>query len=141
MLTEYFEDKILQPAERDFNLMVLYGKDVEWADVVNSCRRFPMERSGSFIALIAARMAFSPSALSLPARASAFNSRARSFIAAFSSAVNPAPEILAGFLVSVFGLIIISLSDFGCFDTLHKNHFIFIIKILQNKGNVKGIFL
>jgi len=42
MLTEYFEDKILQPAERDFNLMVLYGKDVEWADVVNSCRRFPM---------------------------------------------------------------------------------------------------
>lgn len=42
MLTEYFEDKILQPAERDFNLMVLYGKDVEWADVVNACRRYPM---------------------------------------------------------------------------------------------------
>src|SRR5688572_24864521 len=42
MLTEYFEDKILQPSERDFNLMVLYGKDVEWADVVNACRRFPM---------------------------------------------------------------------------------------------------
>lgn len=42
MLTEYFEDKILQPAERDFNLIVLYGKEVEWADVVNSCRRFPM---------------------------------------------------------------------------------------------------
>lgn len=42
MLTEYFEDKILQPAERDFNLIVLYGKDVEWADVVNACRRFPM---------------------------------------------------------------------------------------------------
>lgn len=42
MITEYFEDKILQPAERDFNLMVLYGKDVEWADVINACRRFPM---------------------------------------------------------------------------------------------------
>lgn len=42
MLTEYFEDKILQPAERDFNLMTLYGKDTEWADVVNACRRFPM---------------------------------------------------------------------------------------------------
>lgn len=42
MLTEHFEDKILQPSERDFNLMVLYGKDVEWADVVNACRRFPM---------------------------------------------------------------------------------------------------
>ena len=42
MITEYFEDKILQPEERDFNLMVLYGKDADWADVVNSCRRFPM---------------------------------------------------------------------------------------------------
>lgn len=42
MVTEYFEDKILQPHERDFNLMVLYGKDAEWADVVNACRRFPM---------------------------------------------------------------------------------------------------
>ena len=42
MITDYFEHKILQPHERDFNLMVLYGKDVDWADVVNSCRRFPM---------------------------------------------------------------------------------------------------
>ncbi|RYD55219.1 MAG: DNA polymerase III subunit delta [Sphingobacteriales bacterium] len=42
MITSYFEDKILNEAERDFNLMVLYGKDAEWADVVNACRRFPM---------------------------------------------------------------------------------------------------
>lgn len=42
MITEYFEEKILEPHERDFNLMVLYGKDAEWADVVNACRRFPM---------------------------------------------------------------------------------------------------
>jgi len=42
MITTYFENNILNPAERDFNLMVLYGKDVEWADVVNACRRFPM---------------------------------------------------------------------------------------------------
>ncbi len=42
MITDYFEHKILQPSERDFNLMVLYGKDAEWSDVVNSCRRFPM---------------------------------------------------------------------------------------------------
>lgn len=41
-ITEYFEEHILSPAERDFNLMVLYGKDSEWADVVNACRRFPM---------------------------------------------------------------------------------------------------
>jgi len=42
LITERFENDILQPSERDFNLMVLYGKDVEWADVVNACRRFPM---------------------------------------------------------------------------------------------------
>lgn len=42
IITDYFEEQILPPHERDFNLMVLYGKDVEWADVVNSCRRFPM---------------------------------------------------------------------------------------------------
>ncbi len=41
-IVSYFENQILTPAERDFNLMVLYGKDAEWADVVNACRRFPM---------------------------------------------------------------------------------------------------
>jgi len=38
----YFEEHILSPAEKDFNLITLYGKDVVWADVVNACRRFPM---------------------------------------------------------------------------------------------------
>lgn len=42
LITEYFEHKILNEAERDFNLMVMYGKDADWADVVNACRRFPM---------------------------------------------------------------------------------------------------
>src|SRR6187401_3587034 len=42
IITEYFEEKILQPHERDFNLTVMYGKDAEWVDVVNACRRFPM---------------------------------------------------------------------------------------------------
>lgn len=42
LITDYFQEKILQPAERDFNLIVLYGKDTEWSDVVNACRRFPM---------------------------------------------------------------------------------------------------
>lgn len=41
-VTSYFEHKILTAAERDFNLLVLYGKDSTWADVVNACRRFPM---------------------------------------------------------------------------------------------------
>ncbi|HRO42008.1 MAG TPA: DNA polymerase III subunit delta [Flavipsychrobacter sp.] len=42
IITNFFEEKILQPSERDFNLIVIYGKDAEWADVVNACRRFPM---------------------------------------------------------------------------------------------------
>lgn len=41
IITNEFEE-LLPPAERDFNLMILYGKDAEWADVVNACRRFPM---------------------------------------------------------------------------------------------------
>jgi DNA polymerase-3 subunit delta len=41
IITNHFEE-ILKPEERDFNLMILYGKDAEWADVVNACRRFPM---------------------------------------------------------------------------------------------------
>ena len=41
-LTSHFENDILLPHERDFNLITLYGKDVQWADVVNACRRFPM---------------------------------------------------------------------------------------------------
>ena len=42
IITDFFEEKILQPHERDFNLTVFYGKDAQWVDVVNACRRFPM---------------------------------------------------------------------------------------------------
>lgn len=42
IITDYFEEKILAPSERDFNLLVLYGKDVTAPDVINACRRFPM---------------------------------------------------------------------------------------------------
>ena len=48
-----------------------------------------MARSGPCISAIFASTSLSPAALSLLARASAFNSRARSFIAARSSSVNP----------------------------------------------------
>lgn len=41
-ITDMFENDILLPHEKDFNLITLYGKDVTWADVVNACRRFPM---------------------------------------------------------------------------------------------------
>lgn len=47
---EYFIDKVVRYAEHDilneseagFNLTVFYGKDANWADVITSCRRYPM---------------------------------------------------------------------------------------------------
>lgn len=42
LLAAHFENDVLSPAEKDFNLTVMYGKDADWAEVVNACRRFPM---------------------------------------------------------------------------------------------------
>ncbi|HVF96063.1 MAG TPA: DNA polymerase III subunit delta [Flavisolibacter sp.] len=39
---DYAEDKILSEAEKGFNLTVYYGRDAQWPDVINSCRRYPM---------------------------------------------------------------------------------------------------
>ena len=41
-LIELFEEEILSPSEKDFNLSVLYGREVNWKEVINACRRFPM---------------------------------------------------------------------------------------------------
>ncbi|MGL4347288.1 MAG: DNA polymerase III subunit delta, partial [Chitinophagaceae bacterium] len=41
-LTQYAEEHLLTPAEKDFNLSILYGKDTKWAEVLNACRRYPM---------------------------------------------------------------------------------------------------
>ncbi|OSZ77763.1 DNA polymerase III subunit delta [Chitinophagaceae bacterium IBVUCB2] len=38
----YAEQHILTESESSFNLSVFYGKDANWADVVNACRRYPM---------------------------------------------------------------------------------------------------
>jgi DNA polymerase III subunit delta len=39
---EYAEHRILKEDESAFNLMVFYGRDANWADVINACRRYPM---------------------------------------------------------------------------------------------------
>src|SRR5207249_5713326 len=39
---QYAEHKILNESESGFNLTVFYGKDANWADVVNACMRYPM---------------------------------------------------------------------------------------------------
>src|SRR6266496_4917473 len=38
----YAESHILNEPETGFNLTVFYGKDADWAAVINSCRRYPM---------------------------------------------------------------------------------------------------
>lgn len=38
----FAEHKILNEGEAGFNLTVFYGKDADWAAVVNACRRYPM---------------------------------------------------------------------------------------------------
>ncbi len=42
VLMDYAEHKILDEAEAGFNLTVFYGKDADWASVVNACKRYPM---------------------------------------------------------------------------------------------------
>ena len=39
---EYAEQHILTESEASFNLTIFYGKDANWADVINACRRYPM---------------------------------------------------------------------------------------------------
>lgn len=39
---DYAEHHILNESEASFNLSVFYGKDANWADVMNACRRYPM---------------------------------------------------------------------------------------------------
>lgn len=39
---DYAEHHILSEQDAGFNLTVFYGKDAQWADVINACRRYPM---------------------------------------------------------------------------------------------------
>jgi DNA polymerase-3 subunit delta len=41
-VVDYAEHKILNESEAGFNLTVFYGRDADWAAVVNACRRYPM---------------------------------------------------------------------------------------------------
>jgi len=41
-VVDYAEHHILPESEASFNLSVFYGKDADWAAVVNACMRYPM---------------------------------------------------------------------------------------------------
>jgi DNA polymerase-3 subunit delta len=38
----YAEHNILEEHESAFNLSIFYGRDANWADIINTCRRYPM---------------------------------------------------------------------------------------------------
>lgn len=42
LLVQFAEHNILTEDEASFNLHILYGKDTEWSDVINTCRSHPM---------------------------------------------------------------------------------------------------
>jgi len=42
ILVNYAENQMLPASEASFNLTVFYGKDADWAAVMNACRRYPM---------------------------------------------------------------------------------------------------
>src|SRR5690242_14219420 len=41
-VVHYAEHNILTESEAGFNLTVFYGKDADWTEVINACRRYPM---------------------------------------------------------------------------------------------------
>jgi DNA polymerase-3 subunit delta len=51
MLVDYAEHHILPESEAGFNLTIFYGRDADWAAVVNACRRYPMFAERSVVLL------------------------------------------------------------------------------------------
>lgn len=41
-IIHYAEHHILTESEASFNLTIFYGKDADWVDVLNACKRYPM---------------------------------------------------------------------------------------------------
>jgi len=41
-IIDFAESKILTDSEKGFNLTTFYGRDTDWTEIVNACRRYPM---------------------------------------------------------------------------------------------------
>lgn len=41
LLCDAFEQHLLDPGEKDFNLNIFYGKDSDWRQIINACRSYP----------------------------------------------------------------------------------------------------
>lgn len=53
---DYAEHHILNENESSFNLSIFYGRDANWADVINACRRYPMFAEKQVVLLKEAQM-------------------------------------------------------------------------------------
>ena len=53
---EFAERHILNESETSFNLTIFYGKDANWPDVINACRRYPMFAERQVVLLKEAQM-------------------------------------------------------------------------------------
>lgn len=42
VISDYIQDTVLQPHEKDFNLTVLYGKETNATEILSACKRYPM---------------------------------------------------------------------------------------------------
>lgn len=41
-IADFFEKRLLTETEKEFNLTIFYGRDADWSEVLNACRRYPM---------------------------------------------------------------------------------------------------
>ena len=41
-VVDYAEKQLLPEAEQAFNLTIFYGKDAEWSEIMNACKRYPV---------------------------------------------------------------------------------------------------
>lgn len=53
---DYAEHHILNENDASFNLSIFYGRDANWADVINACRRYPMFAERQVVLLKEAQM-------------------------------------------------------------------------------------
>lgn len=49
LISDYIEENVLGPDEKEFNLSVLYGRDTNVQDIVSNCKRFPMMANYSVV--------------------------------------------------------------------------------------------
>src|SRR6516225_8786138 len=97
----------------------VFGERAGALALMSAWSRFAMVRSGSGISTIFASTSLSPSALFLFARASAFSSWARSFIAARSSSVNPLDFLLIAVVLLALRIFFVIFRSLSCLILAH----------------------